>query len=177
MELELRLPPDNAPRLPRLPLLAATGKLRGQAVRIVWHDSPDAALAADGLTLAQERGVWRLERLVPNAAPWPPGAPAPIEARATIRENLDHAMPSSVAAVAAFVGRRSGYAIDTDQGAVTLWAWRGALRAVEREHPACRLHLSGVDGAVRAIALALADALPVEVPRGTLAAEGLVVAR
>jgi triphosphatase len=177
MELELRLPPDDAARLPRLPLLAATGKLRGQAVRIVWHDSPDAALTADGLSLAQERGVWRLERLVPNAAPWPPGAPAPIQAQSRTCESLDHAMPPAVAAVAAFVGRRSGYAIETDQGAVTLWAWRGALRAVEHEHPACRLHLSGADAAVRAVALALADVVPVEVPRGTLAAEGLVVAR
>jgi hypothetical protein len=57
MELELSLPADHAARLSRLPLLAAAGKLRAQAVRIVWHDSPDAALAADGLTLAQERGI------------------------------------------------------------------------------------------------------------------------
>jgi triphosphatase len=176
MELELRLPPDNAARLPRLPLLVAAGKLRGQGVRIVWHDSPDSALAADGLTLAEERGIWRLERLVPDALPWPPGGSAPIEAQATTLESLDHAMPTAVPAVAAFVGRRSGYTIETDAGAVTLWAWRGALRAVEHERPACRLHLSGADAAVRTVALGLADALPVEVPRGTLAAEGLAAA-
>ncbi len=177
MEMELRLAPDHAARLLRVPLLAAAGKLRSQAVRIVWHDSPDAALAADGLTLAQERGIWRLERLVPDGLAWPPGAPAPIHAQATTLESLDHAMPLAVPAVAAFVGRRSGYAIETDEGAVTLWAWRGALRAVEHEHPACRLHLSGADAAVRTVALALAEALPLEVPRGTLAAEGLAAAR
>lgn len=176
MELELRLPPDDATRLPRAPVLAAAGKLRGQAVRIVWHDSPDGTLAAEGLTLAQERGIWRLERLVPGALPWPPGTPAPIEAQATALEGLDHAMPPAVPAVAAFVGRRSGYAIETDEGAVTLWGWRGALRAVESERPACRLRLSGADAAVRTVALALAESLPVEVPRGTLAAEGMAAA-
>lgn len=177
MELELRLPPDNAARLPRLPLLMTAGKLRSHAVRIVWHDSPDAALAADGLTLTQERGIWRLERLVPDDLPWPPGAPAPIQAQATSQESLDHPMPPAIPAVAAFIGRRNGYAIETDEGTVTLWAWRGALRAVEHERPACRLHLSGPDAAVRTVALALGEALPVELPRGTLAAEGLAAAR
>jgi len=177
MELELCLPADHAARLSRLPLLAAAGKLRAQAVRIVWHDSPDAALAADGLTLAQERGIWRLECLVPGTLPWPPGAAAPILAQATTLESLDHVMPPAIPAVAAFVGRRSGYAVESDEGGVTLWAWRGALRAVENERPTCRLQLSGTDAAVRTVALALAEALPVEVPRGTLAAEGLSAAR
>jgi triphosphatase len=177
MELELRLPPDDAARVPRLRLLSAAGKLRGHAVRIVWHDSPDAALAADGLCLAQERGIWRLERLVPGAVPWPPGGPAPILAHAAALDGLAHAMPPTLAAVAAFAGRRTGYVVETEHGPVTLWLWRGALRAVEAEHPVCRLHLSGADAAVRSVALALAEALPVDVPRAALAAEGLAVAR
>jgi len=177
MDLELCLPADHAARLSRLPLLSAAGKLRAQAVRIVWHDSPDGALAADGLTLAQERGIWRLECLVPGTLAWPPGAATPIQSQATTLESLDHPMPSAIPAIAAFVGRRSGYAVETDEGAVTLWVWRGALRAVENERPACRLHLSGADAAVRTVALALAEALPVEMPRGTLAAEGLAAAR
>lgn len=177
MELQLRLAPEHAARVARLPLLASAGKLRGQAVRIVWHDSPDAALAAEGLTLAQDRGAWRLERLVPGGAPWPPGGAAPIQAQAATLDRLDHAMPAPLAPVAAFAGRRTGYAIDSDQGAVTLWVWRGALRAVEQEHAACRLHLAGPDAAVRMVAVTLAEALPLEVPRGTLAAEGLAAAR
>ncbi|HEY1935445.1 MAG TPA: CHAD domain-containing protein [Acetobacteraceae bacterium] len=177
MELELRLPPDDAARLPRLPLLSAAGKLRGQAVRIVWHDSPDAALAGEGLCLAQERGVWHLERLVPGTAIWPPGAPAPIQSHAATPDGLAHVMPPTLAAVAAFAGRRTGFEVETDHGPVTLWMWRGALRAVEAERPACRLHLSGADAALRSVALALADALPVDVPRATLAAEGLAAAR
>jgi triphosphatase len=177
MELELRLPPDDAARLPRLPLLSAAGKLRGQAVRIVWHDSPDAALAGEGLCLAQERGIWRLERLVPGAAAWPPGALAPVQEHAATLDGLAHIMPPTLAAVAAFAGRRTGYTVETENGPVTLWVWRGALRAVEAERQTCLLHLSGADAAVRSVALALAEALPVEVPHATLAAEGLAAAR
>lgn len=179
MEFELCLAPESAARLSRVPTLASAAKLRGQAVRIVWHDSPDAMLAAEGLTLAQERGVWRLERLIPGTAPipWPPGAPAPVQAQAPSLEGLNHAMPAAIPAVAAFVGRRNGYVVETDEGTVTLWAWRGALRAVENERPACRLCLSGPDAAIRGVALTLAETLPVAVPRGTLAAEGVAAAR
>ena len=177
MELELRLPPDDASRLARLPLLATAGRLRGQAVRIIWHDSPNAALAADGLALAQERGTWRLERLIPGADAWPPGGPVPILAQAPSAEALDHALPAAMAAVAAFAGRRAGFELETEHGPLTLWAWRGALRGVASERPVCRLHLSGADAAVRSAALALAEALPVAVPRATLAAAGLSAAR
>lgn len=177
MELELRLPPDDAARLPRLPMLATAARLRSQAVRIVWHDTPDASLAGQGLTLAEERGGWRLERLVPGAEPWPPGAPPPVEDRAPTIAALRPGVPAGVTAVAAFAGRRSGHSIETEHGPVTLWVWRGALRAVEAEHAACRVVLSGADSGVRAVALAMAEMLPVEVPRATLAAEGLSAAR
>ena len=84
MELELRLDPDDASRLSRLKLLAsATRGGRTQPRRIVWHDSPDCALTEHGMALARERGVWRLEKLVPSATDtWAPGAPPPVLAEA-----------------------------------------------------------------------------------------------
>ena len=80
MELELGLDPDDAARLTRLALLAPlkSGRARSRAVRIVWHDSPDRALAEEGLALAEQRPSWRLERLRPGISSWPPGAPAPV---------------------------------------------------------------------------------------------------
>jgi hypothetical protein len=68
MELDLGLDPDDADRLPRLALLAAlkTARARSRAIRIVWHDSPDRALARHGLALAEQRPGWRLEQLHPD---------------------------------------------------------------------------------------------------------------
>ena len=65
------LDPDDAARLPRLALLAPLrrGRARSRAVRIVWHDSPDRALAQQGLALAEQRPLWRLERLRPGDEP------------------------------------------------------------------------------------------------------------
>ena len=87
MELELGLDPDDAARLTRLALLVPlkSGRARSRAVRIVWHDSPDRALAQQGLALAEQRPQWRLERLYPGTANWPPGAPAPVLATASDR--------------------------------------------------------------------------------------------
>ena len=68
MELELALDPDDAARLSRLPLLAPlrSGRAQSRTVRIVWHDSPDRALAERGLALAEQRPLWRLERCYPT---------------------------------------------------------------------------------------------------------------
>ena len=90
---------------------------------------------------------------------------------------LDHAMPTPLAPVAAFSGRRTAYALDTEHGAVTVQVWRGALRAVTTDEPACRLHLTGADAAVRSVALALGEELRVEVPRAALAAEAFAAVR
>ena len=178
MDLELSLDPDDAPRLLRLPLLAAGTRGRGQAQRIVWHDSADAALTAAGLALAQERGTWRLEKLVPEPTEaWPPGAPPPILAVAAEQAGLGHDLPSPLAPVVGFAGRQRGVALTTEQGTATLTLVRGTLRAVTAEHGVARLHLSGDERAVRAVALTLADAVPLAVAPATLAGEALAAAR
>ena len=82
MELELGLDPEDAARLPRLGVLAPMrgAKTRRRAVRIVWHDSPERVLALEGLALAEQRPVWRLERLQPDKQSWAPGALPPVVA-------------------------------------------------------------------------------------------------
>src|SRR5215472_8680929 len=107
MELELRLDPEDASRLTRLAVLAPlrNGRPRTRAVRIVWHDSPDRALAQQGLALAEQRPMWRLERLLPNSEAWPPGAPAPVLATARATTALGHELPAPLVPMAAFEGR------------------------------------------------------------------------
>lgn len=178
MELELSLDPDDAPRLLRLPLLAAAARSRPQQQRIVWHDSADTALTASGLALARERNVWRLEKLVPEPADaWPPGSPPPVVAEAADLETLGAELPAPLAPAVAFTGRRHTLAFSTDQGAATLTLLRGTLRAVTSEHAVARVHLSGDEPAVLQLALTLADALSAEVARATLAGEALTAAR
>ena len=96
--LELVLPPDDAAALPRLKLLAGlrAGRLRRRAVGIVWHDTADGALAQQGLALAESRGTWRLERLVPDEAFWPPGAPAPVVEQAAALDLINQSLPAGL---------------------------------------------------------------------------------
>src|SRR5262249_5542056 len=82
--LDLSLPPEDAPRLSRSRALSGlkSGHARSTPARIIWHDSPDGSLAADGVSLAETRNVWRMERLYPtiarpDVAAWPPAAPPP----------------------------------------------------------------------------------------------------
>ena len=53
------------------------GRARTVAARIVWHDSADRALFAQGLTVTEQRGTWSLERIVPDSGFWPPGGSGP----------------------------------------------------------------------------------------------------
>jgi CHAD domain-containing protein len=178
MELELRLDPDDASRLSRLPLLASATRGRAQQQRIVWHDSPDAALTEQGLALGRERSAWRLEKLRPEATDaWPPGAPPPVLAQAAEFSDLGDDLPTPLAPVVAFAGRRRVFAMETAQGPVMLGLSRGTLRTVTDERPAGRVHLSGDEPAVLHLALALAVEVRVEVPSTTLAAEALAAVR
>ena len=70
MEFELDAEPDDLTVLAGLRSLAVLreGRPRAQAVRVVWHDSPDHILLNQGLTLAERRGDWRVERVVPSTA-------------------------------------------------------------------------------------------------------------
>lgn len=178
MEINLVLAPDDAARLLRAPLLAAAQRSRPQQQRIVWHDSADAALAARGVALAQERGLWRLERLRPDPAePWPPGAPARVLALAPDLAGLDASLPEPLTPVVAFAGRRQALTLDTEQGAITVTVLRGMLRAVTTDHAVCRLSLAGEDHAVLQAALAFADTAPLHVAETPLAGTALAAAR
>jgi triphosphatase len=179
MELELRLDPDDASRLSRLKALAsATRNGRAQQQRIIWHDSPDSALTEQGMALARERGVWRVERLVPIASgTWAPGAPPPVLAEAADMTELGFELPAPLAPAVAFTGRRQTYTLETAQGVVTLGLVRGSMRTITTEHAACRVHLSGDAQAVLHLALEVAGEVRAEVPVATLAGEALAVAR
>ena len=173
MELELGLDPDDAARLPRLALLAPlkSGRPRNRAVRIVWHDSPDRALARQGLALAQQRPQWRLERLLPDTRSWPPGAPAPVLATGRDVAALGETLPEPLVPIAALEGRAVSRSLATEQGPVGMTLLNGTVRAVATECRISRLRLEGAAEAVQPLAIALVGELRLAVPRASLAAE------
>jgi CHAD domain-containing protein len=147
--------------------------MRSQPWRVVWHDSPDLALAEDGMALSEQRGVWRLEPLLPGtdpgAAAWLPGAPAPPLAEAADPAALGVAMP--VRPVVSCVG--SLRTLTLGDAGVTLSVLHAELRTVERHTGLARVWLEGEDAACAALALALAEPVALAVPRRSLAAEAL----
>jgi triphosphatase len=178
MELELGLDPDDATRLTRLALLAPlrSGRARSRSVRIVWHDSPDRTLGRQGLALAEQRPLWRLERLCPNAENWPPGAPAPVLASGRSAAALGSTLPDPLVPLAAFDGRAASLGLATEQGPVGMTLLNGAVRAVTGEHRISRVRLEGAVEAVQTLAVALAGELRLAVPRASLAGEAFAVA-
>jgi triphosphatase len=178
MELELRLNPDHAARLSRLPLLTPlrNGRTRSRPLRIVWHDSADRALAGKGLILVEQRPQWRLEQLYPDGAPWPPGGIAPVLAVGrTLTEALPD-LPDPLLPVAAFEGRSTAYHLSTAPGYVTMTVLNGVVRAVASEHAVCRVRFEGPPQAVQEVALALTGELDLAVPHCCLAADALASA-
>jgi triphosphatase len=178
MELELGLDPDDAARLPRLALLAPlkSGRMRSRAVRIVWHDSPDRALAQQGLALAEQRPLWRLERLHPGTSRWPPGAPAPVLATGRAAAALGHTVPDLLVPLAAFEGRATAQGLATEQGPVAVTLLNGLVRAFTGEHRISRVRLEGAAEAVQPLAIALTGEVRLALPRASLAGEAFAVA-
>jgi triphosphatase len=172
MQLELSADPQAVAGLGRLKALAAgrEGRARSQPLKIVWHDSPEHDLLAAGLTLAEHRGTRQLERIVPGAETWLPGQRAPVV------DQLPSALPSPLAPLAAFDGRRTVSTHRIADAALTLTLERGILRAVTAEHPVARIVLSGDETAVRAAALLIAGAVPAAIPCTSLASEGIALA-
>lgn len=150
--LELALAPDAAEALPRLKLLAGlrVGRLRRRAVRIVWHDTADGALAQQGLALAESRGAWRLERLVPEMTFWPPGAPAPVVEQAASLDMLDHNLPNGLLQVGRFDGTLSVLPLVHDGVAMTVELLHGTVGWGRRRRPICRVMLASQAGASQA---------------------------
>ena len=178
MRCALALHPDDAAKCLRLPVFGAakSARRRHQVLRLVWHDSPDRALRAEGLALLEQRGTWRLEGLYPNGADWLPGQPAPLVAERG-GGVPDHALiPHALAPVAAFDGRVTTIQVQGDDVGLTVRLLRGALRGVMATTPACRILVDGPDGAVRALILELAESVRLTVPRASLAAEAMTVA-
>jgi CHAD domain-containing protein len=174
MEFELAADADDVALLARLKPLTACrdGRPRAQAVKIVWQDTPDHALLTDGLTLAEQRGAWRLERLAPGTETWLPAQPPPV-----LSESPDLAtLPAPLAPLAAFEGRRTVSLHRIAETPLTLTVEKGTLRAVSATRPVARIGLSGADTAVHAAALLIADAIPVSVPAASLAAEAAALA-
>jgi triphosphatase len=178
MELDLGLDPDDADRLPRLALLAAlkTARARSRAIRIVWHDSPDRALARHGLALAEQRPGWRLEQLHPDTQSWPPGLPPPVLATARDPATLGHTLPDPLVPMAAFDGRSLNLALADPQGPMTLTLLTGTVHTVAGGHRISRLALAGAENSVQTLAVALSGELRLAVPRASLAAEALAIA-
>jgi len=171
MELELAADMQAVAGLSRMKALTACrdGRPRTQSVKIVWHDDPDRALLAEGLTLAEQRGVRRVERVYPGAETWLPAQPVPVVA--------DPAeLPSPLAPLAAFEGRQTASVHRFGDQSVTVTIAKGVLRSVTAEQPVARIWLSGEDQAVRAAAALIAGAGLVAVPTASLAAEGIALA-
>lgn len=174
MELELTADAEAVAALARLKALTGSrdGRPRSQTVKVVWHDSPEHALATDGLTLAEHRGHWRLERTVPGTGQWLPAQPAPVVAEAPDLSTL----PGPLAPLAAFEGRRTASVHRFGDASVTLTITKGILRAVTAERPAARILLSGEPQAVRAAAVLIAGSIEAAIPLASLAAEGIALA-
>jgi triphosphatase len=184
VDFTLALSAENAARLLRLPVVkeARSGRSRGQATRIVWHDTLDRSLAADGLVLAEQRGSWRLERHAPaETEPWPPTTDHRLIEEASRIEALIHALPAhsppdAMTPVAAFDGRRTVLPLTVDGQPVSLTLLQGVLRAVAAERTCARLSLAGPASQVRTLALALGETVSLTVPVESLATEAMRLA-
>ncbi len=192
--LEFTLTPDDLAKLIKIPLVTRSG--RATAFTTLWHDTPDGALAARALTLSEQRGHWRLDALRPTShRPWPPGSPAPLVAEGDSLASLHHSLPEDLLPVAALRGRRMEFLMQpqgwprnsTDPVAemgteavaepVRLTVLNGQLRGVAAEQPTCRLLLHGDAALLKPLAVQLAGAVRLSVPRAGLAAAAVAVAQ
>jgi triphosphatase len=163
LALELEFPAAAEAALLRHPALAGRqGRARRTALDLVWLDTAEGRLAAEGACLEQpRRGERQLRRMLPagDGPAWPgrpdPAIPAPEAAAAM--------MP-----VAGFTGSERRFA--ADGLAVTLTV--GKLRAVAAEAEVGRLVLAGPAAQVFATARTLAATLPLLPPRAGLAETG-----
>jgi CHAD domain-containing protein len=173
LRIELALPPGMIPRLRRRGLVAGlpAGRSRSRPLRMIWHDTPDRALAADGLALVEEGGRMRLERLRPDVAPWPPGLPAPV-----LADPADTSHLAPTAPVAALEGRSTVLPLAAEGSGATLTVLDGALSAIGRASPVCRVLLDGAEGTVLGLARSLVTDLDAAIRPAALAAEALALA-
>jgi triphosphatase len=150
-------------------------------VRIVWHDSPAGELAKQGLACAEQRSGWRLERLRPDSAPWPPAAPPPTLVEAKDRGELARHWPQidsgALMPWAAFEGRSLTFPLEQNDATLSVSVLSGDVRTLATERPIARLMLAGPPAATMRLAEALVDELRLAVPTASLAGEALGFAR
>jgi len=176
VRLWLCVAPADVEALRRIPAFARGRGPPREAVRLVWHDSPVAPLAPR-LALCEARHGeaaprWRLERAAPSRhEDWGAFAPPGPLAEADSPAFAGHGLPDGLVPAAAFQGTTQRWALPDGGLVVTLLD--GVLRAVADERPACRLTIEGEAGAAAALARQVGDAVRVEPPRATLAAEAL----
>lgn len=191
VSLEFTLAPDDVARLTKLPGLLRVG--RTTPTTILWHDTPDGALAARSLSLSEQRGVWRVEALRPEPGrPWPPGSPAPVVAQGARLTELHHALPDDLVPVAALRGRRLDFTVRPDAApdalaepspghgepdAIRVTVVDGTLRGITAEQATSRVVLTGDAARLQAMALELASSMRLSVPRAGLAASAIALAR
>jgi triphosphatase len=175
LRLELALHPDDAARLSRLRSIAArrASRTRSRRLRMVWHDTPDAALEHQGLALLERSHGLRLERMRPNGTLWVPGTPPPIVADPPSPE----ALPGPLLPWAALDGQTSTLTLTGDAGPVTLSLLRGTIKSVKTDRAACRMQLEGPSAEVLPLAAELAVELRASVSPTVLSAEALSLAR
>ncbi len=184
--LEFALASPDAARLGRLRGLGRLKLRRSRPARcaIVWHDSVDDGLAKQAIALAESGGTWQLVQEAPQGT-WP-GQPPAILAEAAALEELGHPLPSPLLPLAAFEGKRrllvlepahAAEAAPEEDGAVSVTLIDGTLRTLTEERPIARAVLDGPTAAVRTVALELAAAFDLALPRASLAAEARALAR
>lgn len=171
--LELALPPAELARLLRGPALAAmqAGRARSSALQLTWYDTPDGALAGQGLALElarQRRGARQVLRRVlpPHETAWLPGTLPPLQAEARLRAATPDptaaglAVDAQLVAIAACQGRQRILPLAVDGVPASLAVLDGKLHAVAAEAPFARLVVT----APAATALAIAGRLAAEAP-------------
>lgn len=176
--LEFDIDPSDIKLLLRAPALATLrlGRARTTKLRTIWHDTASHGLQGRGLSLAEQAGHWRLERLVPNGPDWLPATPAPMLAEAASVAELESHVGGKLTPVAAFAGTRRSFSLASDGNTARLDVLEGDLRGVAHDEPACRVVLSGDGPAMAALALELAAQAPLRVPRAGLAACAMALA-
>lgn len=166
--LEFSLDPADADLLPTFGGIRAA---RSFSARIVWHDTPDGALAHAGLALSNDAGLWRVAPLRPATASTVPAAPPH---RRLDRLGLPSDAVPDLAQVAVLDGRRQALRWSGPEGTAALRLLHGRLNGTKRA--ACRLTIDADPPTLAAAAAALAGAAALQVPRATLAAEAFTAA-
>jgi len=184
LELALDLHPDDIAALRGLPELARLkgARTRNIVISTVWHDTPDRALARDGLAMEERRvgaeTSWRLTRMrVAAGATWIPGIPGEALAQGGDLAALGDIAPEPLLPVVAFDGTSGTVRLASGNGAVSMTLQQGMLRAVAAERAVCALMLRGPSELVLQAALAAARATRASVPARSFAAGAMLLAQ